>query len=113
MPFISPDDMIHGEPMPGWHGRFFHAENMTFAHYEIDDGAPDLHAHDHEQEEVWNVIEGQVALSIAGDERTLGPGEVAIVPPGLPHSVRILGACKVVVVDHPRRDELPRGVGRS
>jgi mannose-6-phosphate isomerase-like protein (cupin superfamily) len=111
VPFVSPEDMIAGEPLPGWHGRFFHAEHMTFAHYDIDAGAPDLHAHHHDQEEVWHVVGGEVAIRIGDEERTLRAGEAAVIPPKTPHSVRVVGACRVVVADHPRRDELPRGVG--
>jgi mannose-6-phosphate isomerase-like protein (cupin superfamily) len=113
MPILGPDDMISGEPLPGWNGRFFHAENMTFAHYEIAAGAPALHEHHHLQEEVWNVVEGEIALSIGGHEHSLRAGDVAIIPPDTPHSARVIGACRVVVTDHPRRDELPGGIGRK
>ena len=113
MPFLGPDDMVSGEPLPGWRGRFFHAQHMTFAHYDIAADAPALHEHHHEQEEVWHVIEGEVLISIDGEERVLGAGEVAVIPPDTPHSARVSSACRVVVADHPRRDQLPGGVGRS
>ena len=107
MPFLGPEDMIAGEPLPGWSGRFFHAENMTFAHYDIADGAHPLHEHQHEQEEVWHIVEGEVALTVGGTEVTLGVGSVAIVPPHTPHSVRPLGACKAIIADYPLRPNLP------
>ncbi len=112
MPFVSPDQMITGEPLPGWHGRFFHAEHMTFALYEIDAAAPSLHEHHHENEEVWNVIDGAITLAVGDEKRTLRAGEAAIIPPNTPHSATIVGACRVVVADHPRRDELPGGIGQ-
>jgi mannose-6-phosphate isomerase-like protein (cupin superfamily) len=107
MPFLEPGDMIAGEPLPGWHGRFFHAQHMTFAHYDIDAGAQPLHEHHHEQEEVWHIVEGEVALTVDGQERTLGAGSVAIVPPHTAHSVRPLGACRAVIADFPLRPDLP------
>jgi quercetin dioxygenase-like cupin family protein len=113
MPFLGPEEMLSGEPLPGWRGRFFHAQNTTFAHYEIEAGAQALHEHHHPQEEVWNVVDGEVVLSIGNEERTLRAGDVAIIPPDTPHAARALKTCRVVVVDHPRREELPGGVGRE
>jgi mannose-6-phosphate isomerase-like protein (cupin superfamily) len=107
MPFIDPAQMLSGDPLPGWSGRFFHAENMTFAHYEIAADAAPLHEHQHEQEEVWNIVEGEVLITIAGEERALGPGSVAIVPPDTPHSVKPKTACRAVIADYPLRLQLP------
>ena len=111
-PFLEPQDMIHGAPLPGWSGRFFHSENMTFAHWDIAAGATDLHEHSHPQEEVWNVVEGEVVLVIDGVApharlgcRRGGPA---------PRSARrgVGGTCRAIVTDFPLRTELP-GVARS
>ena len=99
--------MIHGEPLPGWHARWFHSANMTFSHYDIAAGAPPLHEHRHVQEEVWNVVDGEVTITIAGVEHTVGPGGVAVVPPDTPHSARAVTACRVVIADYPLRLQLP------
>jgi mannose-6-phosphate isomerase-like protein (cupin superfamily) len=104
---IDPSDMLRGEPLPGWAAHFFHSEHMTFAHYRIAEGATPLHEHHHEQEEVWNVVAGEVIISIDGVEHALGAGSVAIVPPHTPHSVRPVGACHAIIVDYPLRTELP------
>ena len=111
-PFLDPQDMIHGAPLPGWSGRFFHSASMTFAHWDIAAGATDLHEHSHLQEEVWNVVEGEVVLVIDGAARTLGSGAAAVVPPHAPHAARVVGACRVIVTDFPLRTTLP-GVARS
>ena len=105
--------MVAGAPLPGWNGRFFHAEHMTFAHYDIEADAPALHEHHHEQEEVWNVLDGEIVLVVGGEEWTLRPGDAAVIPPATPHGARVVGRCRVVVADHPRRDTLPGGLGRS
>ena len=112
MPFVDPAEMLAGEPLPGWRGRFVHSENMTFAHYDIAADAAPLHEHHHEQEEVWHVVAGELVVSIAGVERTLGPGGVAIVPPNTPHSVRAVRASRAIVADYPLCPNLP-GMGRS
>jgi mannose-6-phosphate isomerase-like protein (cupin superfamily) len=107
MAFISEEDMLQGSPLAGWSGRFFHSANMTFARWTIAEGASDLHRHQHEQEEVWNVVSGSVVLIVAGVERRVEAGDAAIVPPNTPHSVRVVGAAEAVVTDFPLREQLP------
>jgi mannose-6-phosphate isomerase-like protein (cupin superfamily) len=99
--------MLAGEPLPGWHGRFLHSATMTFAHYDIAADATPLHEHQHEQEEVWHIVEGEVAVTIDGEEQVLTGGCVAVVPPNTPHSVRPLGACRAIIADYPLRTSLP------
>jgi mannose-6-phosphate isomerase-like protein (cupin superfamily) len=59
VPFVNPRSLEAHEPRPGWRGRFFHSEHMTFACYDIAPGA-DVHAHEHPNEEVWHVVEGAI-----------------------------------------------------
>ena len=77
---------------------------MTFAHYEFEANAA-IHEHDHEQEEVWHVIAGQLRVTIAGEEQTAVPGDVAIIPKSTPHSIVAITAGKAIVVDYPLRRE--------
>jgi mannose-6-phosphate isomerase-like protein (cupin superfamily) len=105
--FIERSEMLRGSPLRGWSGRFFHAANMTFAHWDIADGASDLHEHRHPQEEVWNIVEGEVMLTIGAERRRLGPGAVGIVPANAPHSAQPVGSCRAIIVDYPRRTSLP------
>jgi mannose-6-phosphate isomerase-like protein (cupin superfamily) len=107
MPFIDPADMLSGEPLPGWSGRFFHAENMTFALYDIAEGATPLHEHHHVQEEVWNVVEGELRITVDGVERTVSAGSAVVVPPDTPHSVTPTGPCRAVIADYPVRLQIP------
>ena len=109
MPIYEPADMRHGSPLPGWSGRFFHSENMTFAHWDIAADAAPLHEHHHEQEVVWHVVDGEVVLVIDGDEHRVAAGGAAVIPPNTPHAVRPVGAARVVVADFPLRHQLPGG----
>ncbi|HTJ43416.1 MAG TPA: cupin domain-containing protein [Kofleriaceae bacterium] len=109
--FVRRDGMIVGRPLRGWTGHFFHSANMTFAIWELDAGALPLHEHHHPNEEVWNIVDGEIALTIGGVEQILTRGMAAIVPPSTPHSARPLGAARVIVTDFPVRHDLP-GVGR-
>jgi len=99
--------MLHGAPLHGWIGRFFHSEHMTFALWDIASDAAELHEHAHVQEEVGNVIDGEVVLMVDGEERKLKPGMAAVVPPNVSHSAKPVGACRVRVTDYPVRHDLP------
>jgi unsaturated pyranuronate lyase len=102
VPFIDTSRLAVKEPREGWIGRFFHSENMTFAYYAVAAGAR-IHEHAHENDEVWNVVEGQLEITIAGTTAVAGPGHAAVVPPNTMHSVRALTDVRAIVVDHPRR----------
>ena len=107
MTFLEPGEMLVGEPLPGWKGHFFHSENMTFSLYSIAADAAPLHEHHHLQEEVWTIVEGEVMITIDGEERSVRSGSTAIVPSDTPHSVRPVTACRAVIADYPLRLELP------
>lgn len=102
MPFIDPTELVAKEPKPGWSGRFFHSERMTFAYYDIVPGSA-LHLHHHDEEEVWNVIEGELELTLDGTTRALAAGQAAVVPSNVEHSARALSPCRVIIVDSPVR----------
>ncbi len=106
MPFHDIAAVIEKDIMPGWKGRFVHAEQTTTAYWEIAAGAAPVPEHDHPQEEIWHVLEGELEVTIAGETQHAGPGAIAVVPPSTLHSVRVLSACRAIVVDSPTRDEL-------
>lgn len=102
MPFIDTSELTVIERLPGWHGRYFHFSNMTFAHYDFVSGAS-IHEHFHPEEEVYEVIEGELEIAIDGETRIVPPGLAAIVPAGCPHSIRVRTNGRVIIVDHPAR----------
>jgi len=105
MAIVDTADLAVVQRLPGWRGRSFNSPNMTFVHYEFDAGAS-IHQHQHAQEEVWNVIEGELEVTIDGVARVAKAGMVAITPPNTPHSVRALTAGRAIVVDTPLRGDL-------
>ena len=90
------------ERLPGWRGRYFHTENMTFAHYDFARGAA-IHEHYHPEEEVYEVTEGELEVTIEGVALIARPGVAAIVPANARHSVRALTDGKAIIVDYPAR----------
>ena len=103
MPFIDTNSLPVIERLPGWRGRYFDSCSMTFGHYEFDAGSS-IHEHFHPQEEVWQIIEGELEITIGGVTRRSGPGSVGIVPPNTLHAVKAISRGRAIVVDYPLRD---------
>ena len=80
------------------------AETMTVAHVKIAAGAV-LPLHAHVNEQVVNVIEGELELVVEGKAQSLVPGKVMVLPPNVPHSGRAVTDCRVVDVFHPVRED--------
>jgi quercetin dioxygenase-like cupin family protein len=108
MPFVDTNEQEPWERLPGWQGRFFRSQTMSFSIWEFKAGSS-VHEHHHPNEEVWAVIEGELEVTIDGEIRRAGPGVVAIVPFDAKHSVRALTDGKAFVADHPVRDDEPNG----
>ena len=105
MPFIDTNQLPSYERRPGWVGRTFHSPSMTFAHWAFTAGA-DIHRHRHEQEEVWEVIEGELEVTVGDETQVAGPGMVAIVPAHTPHAVVARTDSRAIVIDYPLRPQM-------
>jgi quercetin dioxygenase-like cupin family protein len=104
MPFVDTSSLHVIERLPGWYGRYFHSPSMTFAHYDFTRGAS-IHEHFHPQEEVYEVIEGELEVTVDGVSQIARTGLVAIVPGNVRHSVKALTDGRAIIVDYPRRPE--------
>ena len=102
MPFVDTNSLRVIERLPGWHGRYFNSPSMTFAHYDFVRGSS-IHEHFHPEEEVYEVTEGELELTIDGVAQIVRPGLVGIVPGNVRHSVRALTDGKAIIVDYPQR----------
>ena len=85
MSFVNTSSLPVIERLPGWKGRYFHSPNMTFAHYDFTHGSS-IHQHSHAGEEVYEVIEGELEVTIDGVAQIARPGLVAIVPSNVRHA---------------------------
>jgi quercetin dioxygenase-like cupin family protein len=112
MPFVDTSGLKVIERLPGWRGRFFHSPSMTFWHYDFTRGSS-IHEHFHSQEEVWEVIDGELEVTINGVARIARPGLVAIVPENVPHSVKALTDGQAIIVDFPLRRDFDQVVADS
>jgi quercetin dioxygenase-like cupin family protein len=103
MPFVDTDKLEVIEKGIGWRGRLFHSPSMTFGHWEFDKDAS-VHEHSHPQEEVWEVVAGELEVTIDGVTQIARPGVAAIIPPNALHSVKALRTGRAIVVDYPLRN---------
>ena len=104
MSFIDTSELEVIERLPGWYGRYFHSPSMTFAYYDFKRGSS-IHEHFHSQEEVWQVIEGELEVTVDGQTQIARAGTAAIIPADVRHSVRALTDGRAIVVDTPLRPE--------
>ena len=85
MPSVDTSSLPVIERLPGWFGRYFHSANF------------------HEQEEVYEVIEGELEITIEDLTQHAGPVVAAIVPANARHSVKALTDGRAIIVDYPVR----------
>jgi quercetin dioxygenase-like cupin family protein len=103
-PFLQVEELPVRERLPGWRGRHFSSTSMTFGHWEFDAGAS-IHEHAHPAEEVWQVLAGELEITVGGVTAPAVAGSVAIVPPNTRHSIRAVRT-KAIALDHPVRADM-------
>jgi mannose-6-phosphate isomerase-like protein (cupin superfamily) len=104
MRFVDTSSLKVIERLPGWYGRYFHTPSMTFAHYDFKSGST-IHEHFHPQEEVYEVIESGLEVTIEGAAEIVRAGLIAIAPSNVAHSVKALTDSRAIIVDYPLRRE--------
>lgn len=107
MPLIDVRSQATGEPLPGWHDRYFASQSMSFAYYDVDAGAS-IHAHWHDEEEVWHIVEGALEITIDGAMAVASEGTAVVVPPNSVHSVKARSNARVIIANHPARERIVR-----
>lgn len=104
MTFFKPEDMSYRELFPGCRARLVHTEKMTISQVSLDAGAV-VPEHNHEHEQVSNVIDGKFEFTIGGNTHILEPGQIAVIPPNVPHVGKALTDCYIVDVFCPVRED--------
>lgn len=104
MTWFNVEEIEPREIIEGYRARFIHSDNMTLAYWEVDAGAA-LPTHQHVHEQVANMLEGRFELTVDGETREVGPGEVAVIPSHVPHGGRALTDCRILDVFHPARED--------
>jgi quercetin dioxygenase-like cupin family protein len=102
--FIQLQEVEIREVFAGWQGRMIHGERMSVVHYRATAGSP-FAAHSHPHEQISNLIEGEMELTIGDETRLCRAGDVAVIPPHVVHYGKALTDCYVVDVFSPVRED--------
>jgi quercetin dioxygenase-like cupin family protein len=97
-------DIKEKEIVPGFHGKFVHSENMTIAYWHID-ARSILPEHTHIHEQIVNLLEGTLELTVKDETKTLTAGHVVVIPSNVPHSGKAVTTCTVIDVFSPARED--------
>ncbi len=102
----------HAEPIEQLNdsiGRqMLHTETMTVARIYLAAGAV-VPRHQHEHEQVANVISGRLRFVVGEEELVVEAGESVALPANVPHEVTVLEDALVIDVFSPVRDDWLRG----
>lgn len=104
MGFIKVEELPELRIADGVTGRAVTAQTVTVFHAKLAEGAL-LPEHSHHHEQILNVLEGTLELTVDGSTHILVPGNVMIIPPNAKHSGRVINACRVIDVFHPVRED--------
>jgi unsaturated pyranuronate lyase len=101
-------DLPPKELVPGIIGYYAHGDKLTFGYVELEKGSrvPD---HEHPQEQITYIIEGQLDLVIDGKSCSLTTGMYYVIPSNCKHSAVAITECKLIDAFSPvREDYKPR-----
>lgn len=87
--------------------RIVTGELMTVAKIYFDDGSV-VPMHSHHNEQITQVVKGQMQFVFGGDEPQellLNPGDVVVIPAHVPHQATCIGAVEEIDMWAPRRDD--------
>jgi quercetin dioxygenase-like cupin family protein len=102
--WVNVSELPEKEPAAGFRGRFVHSAGMTIAHWRAAAGARiPLHTHVHEM--VVNLLEGTLELTVDGEMHRMKPGDVCVIPSGVPHEALAVTDCWILDAFHPVRDD--------
>jgi quercetin dioxygenase-like cupin family protein len=99
MPQMSNWDTLSGvTPRPGVVRKAFSGKNSMMTLNEIKPGtAPWLHSHPHEQ--LTHILSGKAEFVLGDEVLTLKAGDLVLVPPHVPHSLKVIGDETVLNID--------------
>lgn len=105
---VNWDAIEASEPIPGITRQTVHGDRQSIVRYVYAPGSV-FPVHHHPEEQVTVVLSGRIVFTVGGIRRDLGPGDVAVIPPGTEHGAAVEGEETVVTINamSPRRGRDP------
>ncbi|WP_149274811.1 cupin domain-containing protein [Pareuzebyella sediminis] len=97
------DSIPSKEIMPGYHAKLVHAEHMSIAFWEVEEGAV-VPEHSHMNEQIMHVLKGRFEFTVNGNTNIHVANDLVVIPPHAVHSGKALTACKLMDVFSPVRE---------
>jgi quercetin dioxygenase-like cupin family protein len=92
------------ELAPGITGYYAHGDSMTFGYVELEAGSS-VPLHQHVQEQITYIIEGELDMVIDGKQCLLTTGMYHAIPSGILHSAVAKTDCKIIDAFSPVRED--------
>ena len=102
--FTSIDRIAVRPIFTGIRGRYAHGERCTVGDVQLDADTI-IPIHDHPHEQITYLLEGSMDFVVGDETQTMKPGDIAVIPGGVPHGGRTISACRVIDVFAPARDD--------
>lgn len=102
--FLHTETTEAREVFLGWSGKIIHGERLTVVHYRAVAGSP-FPAHSHPHEQISNLLEGEMELTIGDETCHCKAGDVAVIPPNIIHFGHAITDCYVIDVFNPVRED--------
>ena len=96
---IKPKELV-----PGITGYYAHGDSMTFGYIELKAGS-NIHMHQHVQEQITYILEGELDMVIGGQPCLLTAGMYHVIPSNTLHSAIAKTDCKVIDSFSPVRED--------
>jgi len=109
MGFIRTKDLPELELAKGISAHIVTTDTLSVLHVALDEGAI-LPEHSHHNEQVINVIEGELELTASGETYLLTAGTIMALEPHVVHSGKALTDCKVIDIFHPLREDFLQAI---
>jgi quercetin dioxygenase-like cupin family protein len=81
-------ELPFAEVRPGIWGATVHTPQLTVTYYRYEAGSS-WEEHQHPQDQVTSVLEGEIDFVVAGEPVHLRAGQLAALPGGVPHSAAV------------------------
>lgn len=92
------------ELLPGFFGKFVHGQKSTLAFWEIKKDCR-MPEHQHPHEQITHILEGELEMTIGGQQMLFTAGTVHVIPSNTPHSAIARTDCRVIDAFSPARDD--------
>jgi quercetin dioxygenase-like cupin family protein len=104
MPFFNVEELKVVQAAEGTKRRAVFLDNLMLTFFDLEPGAV-VPSHQHPHEQITLVLEGKIAFTLGEENRILGEGEGAAIPPGIVHGVKTLAPSRVIDAWHPVRED--------